>query len=418
MAVDIGIILVELFVLVLMAHVAGLLCNAIRIPSVVGEIVVGIAIGNLIIGGESIFAWLQLSNEANFPIFQVFAELGIIFLLFAVGLETPFRELRMVGKTAIMVALLGVVLPFVAGFAIIVAFSFGSTIEALFMGTALVATSVGITARVIKDMGVTGSIESKVIIGAAVIDDVLGLTVLAVVSGVSGGGALDILDVAVVAGLAVGFVLAILYVAVLLHKVRKNVERRNREKGRNSRLPTHLSPLPFALIICFGLSALASFLSLAAIVGAFLAGMVFAEFRDIWPCEKKFEPINEFMVPFFFLLVGINLRLESLLSWEMAFLIIIITALAILTKYIGCGYGARKIGKGSAMIVGFGMMPRGEVGIIVASIALATGVFSNSLYATVVAMSLITTLIAPVLIVYAYNRKDRMVGKGLRVFKG
>jgi len=417
MAIDVGTILVELFVMVLLARIAGLMCEAVKIPAVIGEILIGIAISNIIIGGGSIFSFLQLSSEANFSIFQVLADLGVIFLLFTVGLVTPFSELRKIGKTAILVATLGVILPFFAGISIILAFN-GSLLEGLFMGAAMTATSVGITARVVKDLGVTDSIEAKVIIAAAVIDDVLGLIVLAMVTGVGKGGSLEILDVAVVAGLAVGFVLVVMYISTLIPKARKAVERRNRVKSKKSLLPAHLSPLPFALIICFGLSALASYLSLAAIVGAFLGGMLFAEFRDIWPCEEQFAPINEFLVPFFFLLVGINVSLTTIFAPETMVLVILVSVAAILTKYIGCGYAARKIGKGSSMIVGFGMMPRGEVGIIIASIALGTGIFPGSLYATVVAMSLITTLAAPSLVAYAYKRKDRLFGKGLRRFKG
>ncbi len=417
MAIDIGTILVDLFFLVLLARIAGLVCEAVKIPAVIGEILMGMAISNIIIGGVSIFSFLQLSSEANFPIFQIFADLGVIFLLFTVGLVTPFSELRKIGRTAALVATFGVILPFFAGFAIIAVFN-GGLLEGLFMGAAMTATSVGITARVVKDLGVIDSIEAKVIIAAAVIDDVLGLIVLAMVSGVGIGGSLDILDVAVVAGLAVGFVLIVMYISTLIPKARKAVERWNHAKGRKSLLPTHWSPLPFALILCFGLSALASFLSLAAIVGAFLGGMLFAEFRDTWPCEEKFAPINEFLVPFFFLLVGINVSLGSIFAPETMVLVILISLAAILTKYIGCGYAARKIGKGSGMIVGVGMMPRGEVGIIIAAIALGTGIFPGSLYATVVAMSLITTLAAPALIAYSYRRKDRLFGKGLRSFKG
>ncbi len=417
MAIDIGIILVELFALVVLARFAGLICEAVKVPAVIGEILMGMAISNIIIGGSSIFSILQLSNESNFPIFQVLADLGVIFLLFTVGLVTPFSELRKIGKTAMLVATLGVILPFFAGLSIIIAFN-GSLLEGLFMGAAMTATSVGITARVVKDLGVTDSVEAKIIIAAAVIDDVLGLIVLAMVTGVGKGGSLEILDVAVVAGLAVGFVLVVMYITTLIPKARRVVESRNHAKSRKSLLPTHFSPLPFALIICFGLSALASFLSLAAIVGAFLGGMLFAEFRDIWPCEDQFAPINEFLVPFFFLLVGINVSVSTIFAPEAMILVIVISVVAILTKYIGCGFAARKIGKGSAMIVGFGMMPRGEVGIIIASIALGTGIFPDPLYATVVAMSLITTLAAPSLIAYAYKRKDRLYSKGLRLFKG
>jgi len=249
------------------------------------------------------------------------------------------------------------------------------------------------------------TIEAKVIIGAAVIDDVLGLIVLAMVTGVAQGGTLNLIDIAVVASLAVVFVLVVMFISALIPKARKRSQ--VQELLNKSRAWKHWSPLPFALIICFGLAALASYLSLAAIIGAFLAGMLFAEFRDIWPTEDKFAPINEFLVPFFFLFIGIQVNLSSFSEASILALVILVTAVAIITKFVGCGLGAKGLGRKSALIVGVGMVPRGEVGIIVASIGLTSGVLDNSLFSVVVAMSLITTLISPALLTFAFNHKNR-----------
>jgi Kef-type K+ transport system membrane component KefB len=395
-------VLLQLFALVLIARVAGMLCERVRIPVVIGEIFGGIIISNVFISGGSLFTFLDLGSVDFIPVFQVFANLGVIFLLFAVGLVTPFSELRKIGTTATMVAVLGVILPFVFGTALILAFQFELK-AALFVGAAMVATSVGITARVIGDMGLMGTVEARVIIAAAVIDDVLGLIVLAVVSGVARGGTLNLVDTAVVAGLAVAFVLTVMFISVLIKRLRARAPRL--VPGQAPKKPW--SPLPLALITCFGIAALASYLNLAAIVGAFLAGMLFAEFRDIWPTEQKFGPINEFLVPFFFLSIGIEVNLGSLTEGIVPLLAVILIAIAVITKFVGCGVGAFHLGRRSAVIVGVGMIPRGEVGVLVASIGLGAGILEPDLYAVVVAMSLATTLLAPYLVSYSFGRKAR-----------
>jgi Kef-type K+ transport system membrane component KefB len=407
-------ILVQLFFLILLAQVAAYVCKKIKVPPVVGEILMGIIIANLFISGYSLFTILDLSNPNSIPVFNVFSELGVIFLLFAVGLVTPFHELRQVGRTAGLVAVLGVILPFFSGLALMLLFG-RTTLEALLIGAAMVATSVGITARVLKDLGVMESIEGRVIIGAAVIDDVLGLIVLAMISGIAQGGTLNLADIAVVAALAVAFVLVVIYISALLPKVRTSSPVMHALKKRKPRKAW--SPLPLALLVCFGLSALASYLNLAAIVGAFLAGMLFAEFRDVWPAEEKFGPINELFVPFFFLFIGIQVKLGEFANTAIIVLMLAVILVAIITKFVGCGLGARKLGARSAAVVGVGMIPRGEVGIIVASIGLTSGVIGNDLFTVVVAMSLVTTLLSPWLITFAFNRKNRpkkMKGVDLR----
>ncbi len=350
---------------------------------------------------------LQLSDEENKAIFDVFAELGVIFLLFTVGLETPLHELRKVGRTATMVAILGVVIPFVAGLALMLVLGYGMEVS-LFIGAALVATSVGITAYVLKDLGLMETIEAKVILGAAVIDDILGLIILSMVSGISQGEGVNLIDIAVVAALAVAFVIMVMFITYLIPKARSKVRFKEAKPGKS--LHKHITPLPFALIICFGLSALASYLDLAAIVGAFLAGMLFAEFKDIWPAEEKFNPINEFLVPFFFLQIGVMVNLTTFTTEGVLILAVGITILAIATKYVGAWLGAKSLGKGAANVIGMGMIPRGEVGIIVASIGIMAGVLTESLYATVVFMALATTIIAPSLIKWAVKRKGDWAG--------
>jgi len=162
------------------------------------------------------------------------------------------------------------------------------------------------------------------------------------------------------------------------------------------------------LIICFALSAISSFLGLAAIIGAFLAGMAFAEFKDNWPCEDKIEPITEFLSPFFFVFVGIGVVLADFQS--VVLLAIGITVLAIITKFVGCGLGAKKLGGSSMAIIGVGMIPRGEVGLIVASIGLTMSIVQANLYNAIVFMSVATTLLAPPLLSFTFKRKLKKKG--------
>ncbi len=392
-------VLLQLLVLFLLAKVAGLLCERVKVSPVIGEIFAGVLVGNTIL-----FQWLSL--DLDMSLFEILSELGVIFLLFAVGLETPFSELRKVGRIAMQVAVLGVIVPLLSGFALIMALGHGQT-EALFIAAALVATSVGITARVIKDMNLTQTIESRIIIGAAVIDDVLGMIVLAIVVGVASGGS-GPLDIILVSVEGILFVLMVIFIgSILLPHARKKIATRNRlKKGADQcvKQKRHgISPLPLAIIVCLALSFAASFVGLAAIIGAFLAGMAFAEFKDKWPCEEGFHPINEFLVPFFFLFVGISVNLSSF--GDVLIVAILVTLLAVATKYIGCGLGSRKLGGKSATIIGVGMIPRGEVGIIVASIGFGMAVISQSMFSVVVFMSMATTIIAPPLLTWAFRRK-------------
>ena len=402
MAEFIQTVLFQLFVIILLAEVAKMLCIRVKVPTVIGEILVGVLIANT-------FIYNFINLDSDIEVFEVLKELGVIFLLFTVGLETPFSAIRKVGKTALVVAVLGVILPFMAGLALILAYN-GNEIEGMFVGAAMVATSVGITARVIKDMDLTHTIESRVIIGAAVIDDVLGMIVLAIVIGVSGGDGLDLVNVAVVSTEAVLFVLAVIFIgSMLLPKVvKKQEEKRALKTCPSTRKNKGISPLPLALIICFALSSISSFVGLAAIIGAFLAGMAFAEFKDKWPCESKIEPITEFLSPFFFIFVGMGVVLSQFS--DVLLLAVIITILAIITKFIGCGIGALKLGRKSAAIIGVGMIPRGEVGLIVALYGLNAGVVEQDLYTAIVFMSLATTLMAPPLLTYTFNRKRKDKG--------
>ncbi|HEQ79003.1 MAG TPA: cation:proton antiporter [Euryarchaeota archaeon] len=287
-------------------------------------------------------------------------------------------------------------------------------IHALFMSAAMVATCVGITARVLTDLNVIDTVESKIIVGAAVVDDILAMIVLAIVAGVAGarmgGGTLDTVNILASIGIAILFVAMILYLCI--HGIPKVKEMHAKRNGvcdvrcQERDWPISYNPFPLAVLVCLGLSAMAMFLGLAAIIGAFLAGMLFGEFAGN-KVEKEFKGINSFLVPFFFVYVGMRVQTAGII--EIVPLMILTIVLAILGKYVAGYLGvvltSDSLGKRAGNIVGVGMSPRGEVGIIVAAIGLTTGAISGSMYTVVVFMSIATALIAPPWLASAFAKK-------------
>jgi Kef-type K+ transport system membrane component KefB len=248
-----------------------------------------------------------------------------------------------------------------------------------------VATSVGITARVLSDLGILESRVAKVILGAAVIDDILGLLVLAVVTGM-GKGTISYVKIALVTLEAAGFVAFIVIIGKRL--VIRIAPRLNFIKSRNSEFI-------LAIVFCLGLSAVASYIDLAAIVGAFMAGMILAELNIEFNFSLKFESLYDFLVPFFFVLMGSQVDLSVFTKFNLIGSALILTVFAILGKLIGCGLGALRLGWRDASLIGVGMVPRGEVGMIVASLGLGMGVISTNLYSIVIFMVIVTTLLTP-----------------------
>ena len=368
-------ILLSLFIIFVAAQIGAEIAQRLKLPAVVGEIAAGCVIG------PSALGWISLPSE---PL-EVMSEIGAVLLLFSVGLETRVGDLRRVGKVAGLVGVLGVVLPFVAG-ALWAHFSGFETPKALFIAAAFVATSAGITARVLSDLGVLGRKESRVILGAAVIDDILAMLLLGVVTALQSGGGVDYLRLGIVLVQAVGFVAVIALVGTRIMRKRSHLL----DAPINP-----LSPLTLSLALCLGLAAAASFTGLAAIIGAFLAGMVVAESQQRKVLEKQIQPLLAFLVPFFFVVTGAQIDLHELASGAALSTLAFVTLLAVASKLIGGGLGALSLGKKSALIVGVGMVPRGEVGIIVASLGQQAGVFSGRIYAIIIAMSLLTSVIAP-----------------------
>jgi len=383
-AADVADVLTDLFVVLLAAKVGDEVFKRIGQPSIVGEILAGVLIGPSVLG-------LVEPGE----VLEVFAELGVVFLLFWVGLETRVSDIREVGRTALLVGVLGVALPFAGGLGLGAGLGedAGTTV---FLGAALVATSVGITSAVLIDLGVLGSRPSRTILGAAVIDDILAMIVLAVAVGIAGGEGTgapqvgnEVTSIVVVAALAAAFVA---FFALGGTRVMQRWPRLLKEPRFSE------SPLLPAVIVCLGLAAFAAQIGLAAIIGAFLAGMMVAETKEQHPIEDEVAPLYAFFPPFFFAFIGLELDLAELADAETLGLLALVTAVAAVTKLAGAWLGARSMGGREALFVGVGMVPRGEVGIIVAGIGQATGVIDAQLFAVIVGMSVATTLLAPPLL--------------------
>ena len=381
-------ILLTLFIIFVAAQIGAEIAQRLKLPGVVGEIAAGGVVG------PSLLGWLSPAQILPGTPLDVLAEIGVVLLLFSVGLETRLDDLKKVGRNAFLVGVLGVIVPFGAG----ALWAHGEGFEwvkSLFVAAAFVATSAGITARVLQELGVLQRTESRVILGAAVIDDILAMLLLGVVSSLQGGGTLDLRSLLLTLVGAIGFVAIIGWGGT-------RVMRRG-----SSWLEAPISPhsaLSVVLAICLGLAWLSTRFGLAAIIGAFLAGMIASETRQRDQLEHQTMPLLAFITPFFFVVTGAKVNLGELAHVDSLVMLAIVTAIAIASKLAGGFLGALSLGRRSATIVGFGMVPRGEVGVVIASLGLAAGVFSERIYAVIVAMSLLTAMVTPPVLAWLLRR--------------
>jgi Kef-type K+ transport system membrane component KefB len=336
--------------------------------------------------GPSVLGWI-----APDEFITALADLGVMFLLFNVGLEVKSEELIKLGGTALFVATCGVILPLGMGWGLVWAFGF-SHLEAAFAGAAMVATSVGITAQVLSAKGLLQERSSQIILAAAVIDDVLGLLVLASVSSVA-RGSVNYLEIGLTIVLAVGFVLAIAFWG-------------NRAMGKlvphaQQNLQLVEAEFSISMILLFTLSALAVYVGVAAIVGAFFAGMALS--GKVAPRVNDLaHGATELLVPFFLAGIGMRIDLSVFQSSTTIVLALLFLAAAIVSKFVGCGLSSLSLGRTDAIRIGVGMIPRGEVGMVVAQLGLAMGVISQTIYGVVVFMAVASTLVAPPLLKMAF----------------
>ena len=357
------------------------LCERIGQPGIVGEILAGAIVG------PSVLGWIS-PNET----LKALSDLGVMFLLFGVGLDVKASELLKVGGKATLVATIGVIVPFFAGWGILAAWG-APPVEAVFVGAAMVATSVGITASVLSARGLLHEIASQIILAAAVIDDVLGLIVLAIVSSVA-RGRINFLDIALVAGLATAFtgIMAIWGTTAV-----KKILPIFGSRARADNAEFHI-----ALVFLFSMALLAQYTGVAAIVGAFLAGLALSDSADA-RVRTLTRGVSELLVPFFLAGIGLHLNFAVFRSHSTIALALVILAAAIVTKLVGCGLGAISLGWQNVLKIGLGMVPRGEVGMVVAQIGLGMSVISNEVYGVVVFMAVATTLVTPLLLKIAFR---------------
>jgi len=389
-------VVLALAVILAAAKIAGHLATRIGQPAVLGELLAGILLGNVDLIGVQWFA--PIEHDATIA---VLASLGVVILLFEVGLESTTRDMLKVGMSSLLVAVLGVAAPFALGWAVSsILLPDKSVYVHAFIGATLTATSVGITARVLQDLGQSKIREARIILGAAVIDDVLGLVILAVVGGAiaaaNQGGTVSFAEIAAVLGKAVIFLFGALALGALISP--RLFQFAARLNGRGVLLAT-------ALVFCFSLAYLSSVIGLAPIVGAYAAGLILehAHFRDLERQEERqlehlVHPLSTFLVPIFFITTGMKVDLSAIGRVDVLGLAAALTLAAIIGKQ-ACSLGA--IGKSiDRLSVGIGMIPRGEVGLIFANIGLGLTiagqpVIDDGVFAAVVVMVLATTMIVP-----------------------
>ena len=399
-------LLIGLILIILGAKIGGHITVSLGQPAVLGELGVGLILGNLALVGINNFQFLRTDHSL-----EILSELGVIFLLFQVGLETNLHEMRKVGLTALTVATLGVIAPFVLGF--YVSSYFMPQVEMLvhvFVGATLTATSVGITARVLKDLNKIQTKEGQIILGAAVIDDVLGLLVLAVVTGLinsaNTGQDFAIFTLVEIILKAVGFLGgAVLIGSYIAPKVFDLARSLNSEGIL----------LATSLLFCFGLSYLASISGLAPIVGAFTAGLILdpIQYKNLQSqtgeshIEELIAPISSLLVPIFFVIMGAKVNIAIFGESNLINYALVLTFAAIIGKQI-CGLGifSKNIDK---IAVGVGMIPRGEVGLIFIGIGSSLKlnghpIIDSATYGAVVIMVILTTLITPPLIKWRFSK--------------
>ena len=379
-------LLFQIFVIFVVAKLAGEIFERMGLPAVPGEILAGLALGPYALG------WIPASDTLHSV-----AEIGVIFVLFGAGLETSPSDLIRVSRRALLVSVAGVVVPFVLGFGYM-KLRGDATLESVFVAAAMVATSVGITARVLGDMNVLATRTAKIILAAAVFDDVIGMVVLAVIAGSASSAGVQWLHLGVLTVEAVAFALFMMFVAPhIVHRIHPRMER----------LSTRNAPLVIALAICLFLSWLAAKIGMAAIVGAFFAGLMFADYAERWDLTPRVGGITSFLVPFFFFDIGARLN-ARLFTGDLLLAAIVISLLAVVSKVIGCGVPLIGEGWPTVFRVGVGMMPRGEVALIVALVGLQSGVMGQSAYGIVVFMTAVTTLLAPPILRYLFRSEVRL----------
>jgi Kef-type K+ transport system membrane component KefB len=371
-------VILQVFVIFLAAKVAAGVFGRVRLPPIAGELLVGMALGPHVAGV------IDLTEGS-----RALSEIGIVILLFTVGLETPLSDLLGVGRAAAFTSLGGIVAAIGTAFVVVMAFGHPMG-AAAFAGTALAASSVGVAARMFRDLGVLRTPPARVVLGAAVMDDVVVLALFPLVQGL-GETRADLAEVAIGVVGGAGF---IVFVALMGSGLAR------RHGHLMERFPAGGSSFVFALALCLGLAALAEQVGLAALVGAFLAGMILGETGSRRDLDRRMQPLFEFLVPFFFVVTGAEMDPSRLGSGNVAFAVALV-AVTVVAKGVGAGAAARGLGIRERLQVGAGMIPRTEVTLVVATAGLASGIIDADVFTVLVAAVVVSTLVAGPLLRWA-----------------
>lgn len=393
-------VFVVLAIMFAAGKVMGELAERIGQPAVLGELIAGVIIGRTFLGIVPI-------DGLGADYIYFLAEFGVVLLLFEIGLETNLTEMFRVGAASLSVASVGVAVPFLLGFIywlylphVTVATSGTLTSTAIFVGATLTATSVGITARVLSDLGVMNSKEAKIIVGAAVVDDIIGLVILSIVSGIAAGAAVSVLGVTRIAAVAVGFLVGGVMIGRFVAPKLFNLIQRMRV--------AHVL-LAFAMAFLLTMSALATLAGSALIIGAFAAGLILSGVDQFDIIEREVKPVAGIFSPVFFVYVGstVDLGLLNPLrpgAGPVMLAALVLTILAVGGK-VAAGWAApwERVDR---VAIGVGMIPRGEVGLIFADIGRRSGLLGEELFSAILVMVMVTTLIAPIGLKWVFRNRQ------------
>jgi Kef-type K+ transport system membrane component KefB len=370
---EIGFLLINLIIILTAAKIGGELAERIGQPAVLGELISGVMLGPSLLG---------LIEPSEF--IRFLAELGLILLLFKVGLESDITGLIRVGPAAGTVAITGLVTPFILGY--LISLWLGMTpLVAIFIGATLTATSIGITARVLEDLNRSTTREARIILGAAVLDDIAGLLILSILVSMVSVGAVSALEVMRIVIMATGFLVFAIVVGVKTAPSLLRIVQKMRVKGRL---------VVAAFVFSLSLAYLADQVGLATIVGAFAAGLILAKTEQRARIEDGIKPMTDIFVPVFFVLMGVLVDLETFLDLRILQVALFLIAAAVIGKMVS-GLGVRV--RVNRLAIGIGMIPRGEVGLIFAGYGISLGVVDGPLYSALILMVIVTTFISPVM---------------------
>ena len=387
-------IIISLALLLFVAKLLAELFQRVGLPIVLGELLAGIIVGPYALGGLPLYEGRSLFTLD--PTIIVLGEISAVVILFVLGLEITPSEFIRGGVASMTVGSLGVAVPFLVGYGVFLALGLES-VQSMLIATALAATSIAISVQTLSHLGKIQSPEARLILGAAVVDDILAVAVLSVVTNLvsAGGVTVGIGVAAVLVAQTLGLFVALLVASVLIVPRILHLERLWKSKGSVEAVSTAL---------LFGVAGIAGIVGLSPIIGAFVVGMSVASSRVIKNVGEYVEKLNMIFAPLFFGIIGAQVNLSGFTS-ETVVLTVAITAVALLTKVVGCGLPAALFlkGMGRPAVVGIGMMARMEVALVVAGLGLDVGVLDQNIFAAIVAMAAVTSVVTPALLKWAYR---------------